>query len=170
MSSGPETKISLEAFHRHFIETHLKDKAPLVLDELEHQAKQSGELLGSLLAKRVASCYRQGAYQDDSWYKREIPLDSCYVGQDDFRLYPLCKGQRFVDFMHDRRQEIESDLFPCSPEIRAPWSEEPMPPPMVQERGPGKYYVLDGQLRVVRHWYHNIRNVKVFIYRGQRDV
>ena len=42
--------------------------------------------------------------------------------------------------------------------------------PYSSEREPEKYYVLDGQLRVIRHWYHNVPNVKVFIYRGQLAV
>ena len=67
--------------------------------------------------------------------------------------------------MKDLRQEIESGLFPCSNEIRAPWSGA-MPEPLVQERGADRFYVLDGQLRVIRHWYHNIPNVRVFIYKG----
>jgi hypothetical protein len=54
-------------------------------------------------------------------------------------------------------------------EIRAPWS-GPMPAPLVQERAPGKYYVLDGQLRLIRHWYHDVPTVKLFVYRGSKDV
>lgn len=45
-----------------------------------------------------------------------------------------------------------------------------MPEPLVQEREPEKYFVLDGQLRVIRHWYHNVPNVGVFIYRGKLDL
>jgi hypothetical protein len=60
--------------------------------------------------------------------------------------------------------------FPYSSEIRAAWSETPMPQPLVSERKLGKYYILDGQLRVIRHWYHQLPNVKVFVYRGKLDV
>jgi len=45
-----------------------------------------------------------------------------------------------------------------------------MPQPLVSERKLGKYYILDGQLRVIRHWYHQLPNVKVFVYRGKLDV
>ena len=45
-----------------------------------------------------------------------------------------------------------------------------MPEPLIEERGPEKYYVLDGQLRVIRHWYHNVPDVRVFIYGGDRAV
>ena len=161
MSSGPETRISLEAFHRHFLVTHLKGKAACVLDQLERRAHRSGEPFGSLLAELVASCYPQGGYRDDNWYVREIALDRCYFAHTDFRHHEVPKGQPFVAFMHDKRQEIEWGLFPCSSEIRAPWSGQ-MPEPLVQEREPEKYYVLDGQLRVIRHWYHNVPNVKVW--------
>ena len=140
-----------------------------MLDQLERRAHQSGEPFGSLLAELVASCYPQGAFQDDNWYVREVPLNKCYFAHTDFRQREVPKDQRFVDFMHGKRQEIESGLFHCSSEIRASWSGQ-MPEPLVQERGPAKYYVLDGQLRVIRHWYHNVRNVKVFIYRGQLSV
>ena len=45
-----------------------------------------------------------------------------------------------------------------------------MPEPLVQEREAGMYYILDGQLRVIRHWYHNVQNGKVLIYRGRCDL
>jgi hypothetical protein len=35
--------------------------------------------------------------------------------------------------------------------------------PLVREREPEKYYILDGQLRVIWHWYHQRPGVKVFI-------
>ena len=169
MSSDLETRISLEVFHRHFLVTHLKGNAACVLDQLERRAQRSGESFGSLLEELVASCYPQSEYRDDNWYVREVPLDRCYFAHTDFRDRPVPKDQRFVDFLSNQRQEIESSSFPCSSEIRAPWSGQ-MPEPLVRERGPKKYYVLDGQLRVIRHWYHNVSNVRVFIYRGQLDV
>lgn len=68
-------------------------------------------------------------------------------------------------------------------EIRADW--KPMPPPMIEERDPDdwtvrvtgegqiqknvgreRYYVFDGQLRVIQHWYHKRLSVPVYIYRG----
>jgi|SRR5436309_10943273 len=170
MSSDLETRISLEAFHRHFVVTHMKDKAAGVLDKLERRAGQSGEPLRRLLAEWVKCHYqKQTSYQDDSWYVREVLLNRCYFAHTDFRRREVPKGQPFVHFMDGKRHEIESGLFPCSSEIRAPWSGQ-MPEPLVQERGPEKYYVLDGQLRVIRHWYHNVPNVKVFIYRGRLAV
>jgi hypothetical protein len=169
MSSDLETRISLEVFHRHFIVTHMKDKAAGVLDELEGRAGQSGDPLGRLLAEWMRSHYRQSSYQDDNWYVREVPISRCYFAHTDFRGREVPKDQRFVDFMHDKRQEIESGSFPCSSEIRAPWS-GPMPGPLIQERKPERYYVLDGQLRTIWHWYHNVPNMQVFIYRGQLDV
>jgi hypothetical protein len=33
--------------------------------------------------------------------------------------------------------------------------------------GRERYYVLDGQLRLIRHWYHHISSVTVYIYRGK---
>ena len=99
--------------------------------------------------------YPQNAFRDDNWYVREVPLDRCYFAHTDFRNRPVPKDQRFVGFMDNQRQEIESGSFPCSSDIRAPWS-GPMPEPLAQERETEKYYILDGQLRVIRHWYHNV--------------
>jgi hypothetical protein len=169
MSSDLETRIPLEFFHRHFVLTQMKDTAAEVLDKLEQRANQSGEPLGKLLAEWMEAHYPQSGFRDDAWYVREVPLDKCYFAHTDFRLRSVPKHQAFVAFMHDKRQEIESGSFPCSSEIRAPWSGQ-MPEPLVQERRPEKYYVLDGQLRVIRHWYHAVPNVKVFIYRGQLDL
>ena len=41
----------------------------------------------------------------------------------------------------------------CSAEIRARWSDNKMPPPLIRVRKDRKSYVLDGQLRVIRHCY-----------------
>jgi hypothetical protein len=168
-----ETRLSLEVFQRHFIVTHLKDKAAGVLDELERRASQSGKSFGTLLAEYVKShpdYTEEKHFQEDCWYAKEIPLDVCYFAHSDFREHPVPKDERFVDIMPTKREEIELDSFPYSFEIRAPWSETPMPEPLVCERNPGKYYILDGQLRVIRHWYHHIPNVKVFVYRGKLNV
>ena|SRR2546427_8067672 len=169
MSSELESQISLETFHRHFLVTHLKGKAACVLDQLERRVHPSGQPFGSLMAELVASCYPQGGYRDDAWYVKEVPLDMCYFAHTDFRHRRVPKGQRFVDFLDSRLQEIEQGSFPCSWDIRAPWS-GPMPEPLVQERETQKYFILDGQLRVIRHWYHQVPNLRVFIYRGQLDV
>ena len=123
----------------------------------------------ALIAEWIADRYKQTAYQDDYWYAKEVRLDRCYSAHTDFRLYPIPKDQRFVDFLPSYRQEIAAGSFPYSSEIRAPWSPR-MPEPFVQERGPENYYILDGQLRVIRHWYHGILNLRVFLYRGQGSV
>ena len=171
MSSDTETKISLEAFHRHFIVTHLKGEATCVLEELERRAGQSGVPLRSLLAEYVKFHYPdEPHFLGDSWYVREVPLDRCYFAHTECHGYPVPKNERFVDFMPTQNEQIEAGSFPCSSKIRAPWSETQMPPPLVREREPGKYYILDGQLRIIRHWYHNVPNVRVFIYRGQLHV
>ncbi len=170
MNSDLETRVPLEDFQRHFMFTHMKGAAGGVFDELQQRAERSDKSLAYLLAEWIKGKYPQGAYQDDNWYVREVPLVSCYFAHTDFRCRPVPKDQRFVDFMRNQREEIESGSFPCSSEILAPWSGPPMPEPLAQEREPGKYYILDGQLRVIRHWYHNVSNLKVFIYRGQRDV
>ena len=159
-------RISLEVLHRHIVVTHLKDRAAGVHEDLQRQASQSGEPLGRLLAECVKLHYpKRTDFQDDNWYVGEVPLDRCYFAHEDFRTYPVPKGERFVDFMHDKRQAIESGLFPYSSQICAPWP-GPMPEPLAQEREePEKYYILDGQLRVIWHWYHNVPNVRMFIYR-----
>ena len=140
-----------------------------MLDQLEKRAHRSGEPFGGLLAELVASCYPQKGFQDDNWFVREISVDKCYFAHDDFRGREVPKDGLFVDFMRDKRQQIESGTFPCSSEINARWSGQ-MPPPLVQERGFEKYYVLDGQLRVIRHWYHNVLSLEAFIYKGQLSV
>lgn len=33
-----------------------------------------------------------------------------------------------------------------------------------------RFYVLDGQLRVIRHWYHNISDIRAYVYRGKLNV
>jgi hypothetical protein len=162
--------MSLEAFHRHFLVTHLRGNAANVLDELERRANRSIEPFGSLLAALVVSYDPKASYQDDNWYAREVPLDRCYFAHTDFRHRWVPKNERFVDFLGNRLQEIEQGSFPCSWEIRAPWSETPMPEPLVQERERSQYYILDGQLRVIRHWYHQVPIVKVFVYRGELPV
>lgn len=164
-----EIPIPLEDFHRHFVLTHMKGAAAVVFDNLKQEAEKSCRPYAALLGEWIKCKYPQGAFQDDNWYVREVPLDKCYFAHTDFRGRPVPKNQRFLDFMDNQRQEIESGSFPCSSEIRASWS-EPMPEPLVQEREPEKYYILDGQLRVIRYWYHNVPIMRAFIYRGQCNV
>jgi len=162
-------RVQLATFHRHFLVTHLKGNADGMLRQLEARARLSGESFESLMADLVKFCYPQGAFQDDNWCAAEVRLDQCYFAHTDFRLLPVPKDQRFVDFLPAQREKIDSGCFPCALEIRAPWSGPP-PEPLAQERGSDRYYILDGQLRVIRHWYHQIPNVRIFIYRGQRAV
>ena len=170
MRSDEEAPISLETLHRHFLLTHLKGEAACVLNRLERRAKEAHESVADLLADLVGCWNKPDAYRDDKWRAKEIPIGGCYFAHTDFRHRRVPKDQRFVDFLGGALQEIESGCFPCSWEIRAPWESTPMREPLVQERGQGRYYVLDGQLRVIRHWYHGIPNVRVFIYRGKSGV
>jgi hypothetical protein len=169
MSTRGEIRISLEEFHRHLVLTHMKDGATAVFDEVKKRGELSGKPLASTLAEWICSKYPQGAYQDDNWFAKEVPLDGCYFAHTDFRLHPVPKNQRFIDFLPTLRQEIESGTFPCSIEIRAPWSGS-MAEPLAQERSCNRYYILDGQLLVIRHWYHDVPMVKLFVYRGLKDV
>jgi len=164
-----ENRLSIEDFHRHFLCTHLKGAAKAVLTQLKQDADESGTLLSALMAQYIKSKYPQPAFRDDNWFRREVPLDACYFAHTDFRGYTVPKDQRFVDFMTNKHREIEAGTFPCSSEIRAQWS-GPMPEPLVQERGAERYYILDGQLRVIRHWFHNVSPVPVLIYTGQCSV
>lgn len=170
MGSQEKTPISLEALHRHFLVTHLKGEAACVLNRLERRAKEEHESFAGLLADLMGCWNKPGAYRDDKWFAKDIPVDGCYFAHTDFRHRRVPKDQRFVDFLGSALEEIELGSFPCSWEIRAPWEPTPMPAPLVQERGEGKYYVLDGQLRVIRHWYHGVPSVSVFIYRGESGV
>src|SRR5580658_5578192 len=139
MCSDQETRIPLEEFHRHFIRIHMKDQAASVLEELKQQAAQSGQSFASQLVEWMKRHYPQAGFQDDEWYAREIQVNKCYFAHEDFRLRPVPKDQRFVDFLCDCRSEVDSGTFPCSLEIRALWSGQ-MPEPLIQERGSEKYY------------------------------
>jgi hypothetical protein len=162
-------KVPLEAFYRHVLVTHLKGNADCILDRLE-QRTGSGESFANLLAELVEFCYpKNPEWLEDKWYRSEVPLNQCYIACDDFRLYPLVKNERFVSFLNDNRQKIESGSFPCALDICSPWSGE-MRAPLAVERETGKYFILDGQLRVIWHWYNNVPNVKVFIYKGDRRI
>ena len=146
---------------------HLKDRAAGLLWEIERRAGQSSQpdILSSL-KERVKSYYPdRPSFVDDKWYESEVDMDSCYFAHGEFRGCWVPKDERFVDFVEAQRSNIQLGTFPCSSEIRAPWS-WPVPPPLLRKREKG-YYVLDGQLRVIRHCYHKVRNVKVFIYRGE---
>lgn len=169
MGSDLEMRIPLETFHQHFIVTHMKGKAAALLCELRQQADQAGQLLASQLSEWMRENYPQPAFRDDNWFSRIIPLDKCYFAHTDFRDFSVPKDQRFVDFLPEKRREIECGSFPCSLQIRAPWLGQ-MPEPLIQERGLERYYVLDGQCRVIRYWYHGVPNVSAFIYRGQLAV
>jgi hypothetical protein len=170
MCSDSEARIPLELFHRHLVRVHGKGEAATILDTLERKASQSGEPFRELVKEWVKCKYPEEiSYQEENWYVTEVPLASCYFAHDDFRLRWVPKNERFVDFMRDKRDEIESGSFPCSSEIRAPWPGS-MPEPLVREREPRKFYILDGQMRVIWHWYHNVPTVRVFIYRGKLAV
>jgi hypothetical protein len=164
-----EIRIPIEDFHRHFVLTHMKGAAAAVFDNLKQEAEKSRRPCAALLAAWIKCKYPQGAFQDDNWFLREVPLDGCYFAHTDFRGYPVPKDQRFIDFIAKKNGEIEAGTFPCSAEIRAQWS-GPMPEPLVQERSAERYYILDGQLRVIRHCFHNVSGVPAFIYRGQCSV
>jgi hypothetical protein len=177
-------KVPLETFQRDFLLTHLKNKTKCVLEQLELRCQRSSEPFEALLAGLVKACWKdQTAYWCDHWYSHEIPLNKCYFAHEDFRGYRVPKDGRFTDFLDKHIYEIESHSFPMAREIRAKW--EPVPRPMVEERDPDnwtlrvtdvtenpknvgreRYYVLDGQLRVIRHWYHQRLSVPVFIFRG----
>jgi hypothetical protein len=135
-----------------------------VLEQLEQRAQRSVGSFANLLTELV-TCYENPVYLDDEWYRMEVPLDQLYCAHEDFRHHPVFKDARYIDFMPGLRQKIDADCFPCSFEIRAPWK-GPAPEPLVKEREPGKFYVPDGQLRVIRQWYHNVSNVRVLVYRG----
>jgi hypothetical protein len=184
---APMDKVPLETFQRDFLLTHLKNKPRCVLDQLESTC-QLNRSFGELLVGIIEACWQdQTAYRCDNWYSCEVPLDKCYFAHDDFRGYRVPKDERFIDFLDGHVQEIESHFFPMSREIRSEW--RPMPRVMVEERdaddwtrrvtgtdaisknsGRERYYVLDGQLRVVRHWYHRKPLVAVYIYRGTGSV
>jgi len=177
-------RIPLETFQRHFLLTHLKNKPDCVLAHLQQRWPPLAQSFGDLVAELLRACWAdQSAYVCDNWYSFEIPLNKFYFAQGDFRGVGVPKDGLFVDFLDKHVREIESHSFPMAREIRAEW--KPMPPPMIEERDPDdwtvrvtaedqiqknvgreRYYVLDGQLRVIRHWYHGRPSVPVYIYRG----
>lgn len=168
----------------------MKNKPRCVLEEIERRWGKLNMTFSDLMSQVIKACWPdQTAYLDDSWYETDIPLDKCYFAHTDFRGYPVPKDETFIGFLKERISEIESHSFPMAREIRATWEHEPTPPPMVEERhsndptrrvigsssgqnniGGERYYVLDGQLRVVRHWYHKKTTVHVYIYRGTCNV
>jgi hypothetical protein len=170
MKSDVETRIPLETFLLHFIRTNLKGSANEVLERLQEQAHRSSEPFCKVMEDWMKSSpYSQSGFRDDAWYAGEISLDNCYFAHKDVHcLFSVPKDHTFVEFMRDKREAIDEGTFPLSAKIRAPWHE--VPEPLVQERGDERFYILDGQLRVIRHWYHAITKVKVFIYRGKLEV
>jgi hypothetical protein len=161
-----ETPVQLLDFQIHFARTHIKER----FDDLMSDAKRSGKPLAEWFNDWLAYNFcKQTAYRDDKWFARDIRLDACYIAHTDFRTFEVPKDGRFVDFLPAVRKAIERGEFPCSSQIRAPWSGA-MPEPMTQERGSGRFYVLDGQCRVIRHWYHKIATLRAFVYRGEKDV
>jgi hypothetical protein len=181
-------KVPLETFQRDFLLTHLKNKPECVFDQIQRMFQSSNLAFSELLMKVIENCWKdQTAYACDNWYSCEIPLNKCYFAHTDFRGYRVPRDGCFVDFMDAHVQEIEAHSFPMSREIRSEW--RPMPRVMVEERdaedwtkrvtGPTpatnnarrqRYYVLDGQLRVIRHWYHQKPAVEAYIYRGTGGV
>jgi hypothetical protein len=186
--TAPMNKVPLEIFQRDFLLTHLKNKPKCVLDELQAMHQGTNPSFVQLMMKVIENCWsEQTAFRCDNWYSCEIPLEKCYFAYTDFRGYRVPKDGRFVDFLGAHVQEIESHSFPMSREIRSAWT--PMPRVMVEERdaddwtkrvtdtnaasngtGRERYYVLDGQLRVIRHWYRQVPIVKAYIYRGTGSV
>ena len=172
MSSASETLFPLEDFHRHLVIVHGKSEDAAIVHTLDQQAIRFGEPFRKLLAAWVSCKFpNEPSYLEESWFEKEIPVGACYIAHTDFHcLCKLDKDESFADFMRDKRGQIDSDVFPFSPVIRAPWPQNPMPPPLVRERQPGKFYVLDGQLRVIWYWYRKLSDMKVFIYRGKLDL
>jgi hypothetical protein len=161
-------KIPLKDLHRHCLVTHLKGNADCVFQQLEKLTHGNAESFAGLLYELVKSCFpKNPEWLEDKWVRGVVPVDRCYFAHKDFRHRRVPEGERFVDFLDNKLQEIERGSFPCSYEIRARWEGE-MLEPLVEEREPEseKYYVHDGQLRVIWHWYHNEPNVKVFIHKG----
>ncbi len=167
MSANSGTPVRLDDFLGHIIRTHLKDNAASVLCEIRRRVRQADlpdEL--SLLKKCVASSYPdRPSFVDDNWREIDVDLDRCYFAHGDFRGCQVPKDGRFVDFVESQRGNIQLGTFPCSSEIRTPLA-LPVPPPLVRERVAGKYYVLDGQLRMIKHCYHRVPRATVFMYTG----
>lgn len=178
-------KVQLGTFQRDFLLTHLKNKPECVLDHLERTCLLTLSF-GELVMQVIETCWKeQTAYRCDNWYTCEVPLRKCYFARTDFRGYRVPKDERFVDFLDTHIQEIESHSFPMSREIRSEW--QPMPRVIVEERAAddwtkgvtgtsttpnstGRYYVLDGQLRVIRNWYHRQTCIPAYIYRGTGSI
>lgn len=172
------SRIPLAEFQLHVLRTHLKDRADAVRSILETQALKTCTTFESNLSQYLGTYDPNDGHpewQEDAWYRTEVPLDACYLAHSVFRSYPVPSGDRFVDFLvgHQIRQKIETACFPCWSEIQRAWSgQAPIPEPLVAERDgtDGRYFVLDGQFRVIWHWYHNRQTIRVFTYRGNLKV
>lgn len=165
-------RISLASFHRHLLVTHLKGNSAAVIDQLKMWAEEHRADFGKMLLEMIRSYDINSDHPEwfeDAWYAAEVPVRECYFAHADFRLLAVPKNEQIVRFLDENRTKIDSDCFPCSREIRAEWR-GPMPEPLLVERGAHRYYVLDGQLRVMWHGYHGIPTVRGFIYKGNRKV
>ena len=155
------TYIPLAEFQRNALRTSLKEETPTDLDEYSELQ------LRDLVMGRFP---QEHHYIEDAWEIAEVATDCCFIAHTDFRLYSIPKDRRFAEVLLTTwRVLIDTDRFPCSAEIRAGICPD-YPPLIVREREDGKFYVLDGQRRIITLLYHSVPLVKVHLYIGSRQV
>ena len=152
--------LPLPDFQRNALRTSLKNRTPDDLDEC------SALRLCELVTKQFP---REFHYLEDAWVAGTIETGSCFIAHSDFRDYPIEKDWCFADQIASWRSLIDARIFPCASEIRAGITAD-YPPLIVRERIRGKYYVLDGQHRIITLLYHGFLVVRVHAYTGSLRV
>ena len=114
------------------------------------------------------SHFKEPAYLDDQWYDAHLDIDLLHIAHPDFRGFPLKKEIRYCDYLPLIKPLIDSGYFPFAAEIKKGLAQGSanFPPLVVSERKPGKFYVIDGQRRVITQWYQGMNQVRAYIYKG----
>ena len=153
-------RVSPTEFYRHFISTHLKGAAPQNLEQL------SEDELRNIIKENYPD---NPEWLEDVWVAINVRTDKCYISQDDFRSYGIPKHQSFPDFVNNVRAEIDADTFPYAKDIKA-GIQQPYPPVIARERETGRFYILDGQKRLITLCYHLATEVRVYLYTGIKRI
>jgi len=153
-------RVPLAEFQRNALRTSLKDRTPADLND--YSAAKLREL--------VTECFQEERhYLEDAWEAADIATASTFIAHTDFRGYPIEKDRNFAEALADWRQPIVAGEFPCAAEIQAGITAD-YPPLIACEREAGRFYVLDGQRRIITLLYHRRPLAKAHIYRGSRGV
>lgn len=96
--------------------------------------------------RRVGASDVNEGYLREGWAVQLLPVAELRAMHDDFRQYPLLKGERFTAVMSRVRVEIEAGSFPCSNRLK---ERRPKPLITVLRDADGGLYVLEGEGRTL---------------------